>query len=275
MLIEGNVTVDAHRFADAMWSFTCEDWWFTGRTDRSVYPGDLTDCPDNYDLPVTKEKRGARVISVGRLGAIGANSADDALLAMLGSAQDSIKLSLQDLGPPKVGPIDIAPWPEEVLGELAKALLRGVEIHMVLSTAYSIPGGLTFASATYGNGWEPNDVLERVLEWMEDHPEYVPTGTNSRALLCEKFNIAKLRFSEDDTWSDNVGIGNHSKFFVVDDQAFYLGSQNFYVSNLSEFGLIIDDQEVTADILDVYFNPAWENSKRVAISGSEASSCDF
>ena len=36
-------------------------------------------------------------------------------------------------------------------------------------------------------------------------------------------------------------MGAHTKFWMVDDAAFYLGSQNLYPNNLAEWGMIIDD----------------------------------
>ena len=56
--------------------------------------------------------------------------ADEALLAMIRSAQSSLKLSLQDIGPIALGGgITLSGWPTDLLEELARAVARGVDIH--------------------------------------------------------------------------------------------------------------------------------------------------
>ena len=51
------------------------------------------------------------MITVGRLGALGDNAADDAIVALVDSAQTTLRLSLQDIGPVGAG----AAWPEPYL----------------------------------------------------------------------------------------------------------------------------------------------------------------
>jgi len=59
---------------------------------------------------------------------------------------------------------------------------------------------------------------------------------------------------------DEQTIGNHAKFFVVDDLCYYVGSQNLYIADLAEWGLVIDSEEQTAKVLEEYWNPMWEQS---------------
>jgi phosphatidylserine/phosphatidylglycerophosphate/cardiolipin synthase-like enzyme len=214
------------------------------------------------------------VISVARLGALGLDPADKAMLAMIRSAQTSLKLSLQDIGPVQLGAgLTLSGWPKEVLEELGRAIARGVDIYLVLSSPSSIPGGLNGASANYGNGWTPQDVTEKAMEWLETRPDLIPSGKNVRDLFCEHFHSAYLRFSDDATWAGGENIGNHAKFFIVDDIAFYLGSQNFYPSNLAEHGLIVDDVNMTSQIIEQYWAPLWANGGPTSVSGYEASRC--
>ena len=53
---------------------------------------------------------------------------------------------------------------------------------------------------------------------------------------------------------------NHSKFWMVDDDIFYVGSENIYPAFLQEYGYIIGDKSASADILQTYWSPLWEQS---------------
>ena len=240
------------------------------------FPYEVALCPDPFVRPTTRDVPGdVRVISVGRLSNLGENPADDALLTMLGAARETIRLSVQDIGPVRVGPFTTTDWPEPVLAELGWAVARGVDVYVVLSTPGAAPDGDREAG-TYGNGWEPEDVAEHVERWLADNP-YVfdDTGWSARELVCEHFHAATLRFSDDDTWADGTSIGNHTKLIIVDDMAFYLGAQNLYPTDNAEFGLIVDEPSVTRDLLVRYWNPLWANSGRTAVSGREAPDCDY
>ena len=70
---------------------------------------------------------------------MGENPADDAIDAILDSAQSSLKLSLQDLGPIRLGAITLSGWPDGTLESLVDAVLRGVQVDVVLSSPNSIP----------------------------------------------------------------------------------------------------------------------------------------
>ena len=59
---------------------------------------------------------------------------------------------------------------------------------------------------------------------------------------------------------DHHQIGNHAKFFMIDDCAYYIGSQNLYVADLSEWGLLVDDAGQTRNVIKEYWHPLWSNS---------------
>lgn len=277
MRMQGTIADDAHYFINELWDTTCENYYFSGSTNRAVFPSWRSDCPERWDGAMAElTQTGARVISVARLGALGLDPADKAMLAMIRAAQTSIKLSLQDIGPVQIGAgIALSGWPVEVVEELARAVIRGVDIYLVLSASGSIPGGLNGASANYGNGWAPVDVTTKIGEWLTEHLHLIPGGKNVRNLLCDQFHSGSLRFSSDSTWPADARIGNHAKFFIVDDVAFYLGSQNFYPSNLAEHGLIVDDANTTSQILADYWNPLWEHSGATSVSGFQIENCDL
>ena len=46
----------------------------------------------------------------------------------------------------------------------------------------------------------------------------------------------------------------------MDDICSYTGSQNLYKCDLAEWGLIIDDADVTTKMMEDYWNPMWKAS---------------
>ncbi|MGK3741496.1 MAG: hypothetical protein ACI8RD_006111 [Bacillariaceae sp.] len=57
-------------------------------------------------------------------------------------------------------------------------------------------------------------------------------------------------------------MGLHSKHFIVDDMATYIGSQNLYVCNLAEWGVVIDDINTAHQFMEEYWKPMWYYSYR-------------
>ena len=62
---------------------------------------------------------------------------------------------------------------------------------------------------------------------------------------------------------------------MVDDRAFYIGSDNLYPVDLQEFGYILDDAPAAATSRRLYWDPLWQWSSRAAISGDDAPRCVF
>jgi len=95
------------------------------------------------------------------------------------------------------------------------------------------------------------------------------------AMLCSRVHLAPFRFGPDSTWPGGLTFANHSKFWMVDDRAFYIGSDNLYPVDLQEFGYIVDDRRAAADLLEAYWNPVWQWSQRAAVSGEGVEPCIF
>ena len=262
MQVNGSAAAHASRFADALWRRVCGPLTTIGSEgDISDFPSGAKVCSEPYDLPVAQGTGSTRVITIGRLATFGDNASDDAILALVGAAQTTLRLSLQDIGPVGVG----NPWPEEYLQALVAALGRGVDIELVMTNLNSLPGGLTGASASYSNGWTPQDVVAKLRDYAAAHPDLVPANTTTSSMLCSRFHVTTLRPSADDRWPDGASFANHAKLVIVDDAAFYIGSQNWYPSNLPELGYIVDDPAMTQQLMDAYYNQAWQQSKRVEL----------
>ena len=276
MRLRGTPADDAHHFLNRLWDQTCEDNPAFINSSRAVAPFSFSDCPPPFSSPIQAgTTNGQRVISVGRMGRLGANPADVAIVELMNSAQSNLKLSIQDLGPVQVGNITVTDWPEEVLGALAKAIVRGVEIDIIFSNKGSTPGGLWVGSASYSNGWEPVDAVDRLKEWVRNHPEVIPDAAAFETLLCDRFHPGVLRTSTEDEWASGATQANHAKFIVADDEAFYLGSQNLYVAHLAEHGVVVDDGAATSEILAAYWEPLWNESERTVVSEKGAQGCQF
>lgn len=92
-------------------------------------------------------------------------------------------------------------------------------------------------------------------------------------MLCTHLHLASFRFGPDATWPGGNPIGNHGKFWMVDDRYFYIGSDNLYPVDLQEFGYIVDSHAAAAELLQSYWDPLWRWSRVTAVSGSGAARC--
>mmetsp|Transcript_51578 Transcript_51578/g.102455 ORF Transcript_51578/g.102455 Transcript_51578/m.102455 type:complete len:713 (+) Transcript_51578:77-2215(+) len=294
MEAEGQVTQDGHVFANRMWQFIIKkhkayifqtrapDWvpmLYKSRIAIAHWPPSLEDYPPLYEpsseplpIPEAVEQGDLPMITCGRYGTLHhddatANPSDSAIVAMLKSAQKSIKMSLQDLGPlavvlggrPRALPGGV--WPEAYLREIACAIYeRGVDVEIVLSNPNSIPSNLTPLEANYGNGWTCEDVASEIIKAIQSNIQDVDEERLS-GLVGINLRLAYLRTNLGTMdWQEKKKAGNHAKFFVVDDICYYIGSQNLYIANLAEWGIIIDNEEQTQKVLEEYWNPLWEKS---------------
>lgn len=88
--------------------------------------------------------------------------------------------------------------------------------------------------------------------------------------LNSKLTLATLSFSDNgaNKWLSNgkeIEAGNHAKVYIIDDEYFYVGSDNFYQSyykeGLQEFGYLVEGQKETQGFLDNYWNKLWGYSQ--------------
>jgi len=191
--LEGRVTHDGHLFANEQWAFIKKKQSsITGylvdkipdsiplvsrsRVTISEYPKrKAAEFPPMYRKRVFSKREKVEgavpIISIGRYGSLlwKARPSDDAILAMLDSAQTIIHLGLQDLGPICIPgtklPVPGYVWPKNYLSALGRVIWeRGVDVEIALSNPGSIPGGLTATEANYGNGWSCVDVAAEIIK---------------------------------------------------------------------------------------------------------------
>ena len=200
----------------------------------------------NHARQISGEGAPTPIITIGRLGSMvfRKRSSDDAIIAMINSSQKIIRFVLQDLGPVTIPGTKTAlpglKWPKAYLSVIGKAIYeRGVDIEMVLSNPNSVPGGLKGTEANYGNGWSCVDVAAEIIKSIKkEHSEC--DDSKLRAMVSDNLRICFLRNGKKSSFQDGNTRALHSKHFIVDDVATYIGSQNLYMCDLAEWGVVID-----------------------------------
>ena len=210
---------------------------------------------------------------------------DDAFVSMIDSAKSIIKLTLQDIGPVCFPGTKIAlpgcTWPKNYLDAFARVIWeKGVDIEIILSNPHSIPNDLSPTEANYGNGtlmtltfeniishikihmstgWSCVDVAAELIKRIrKQYPE--AEDDDLRQKVNDNLRICFIRQKQGQAYDDSTTIGLHSKHFIVDNICCYIGSQNLYVCDLAEWGVIIDDEAQVQTIIEEYWDPMWSAS---------------
>jgi phosphatidylserine/phosphatidylglycerophosphate/cardiolipin synthase-like enzyme len=286
--LEGAVAIDGHMYANEQWGFI-ESWQTTAigqcvshmpdsmvlvtrtRVIVTEWPkGVAATFPPKFRrgmVPKRERQEGdVPILTMGRYGTIlnKDRPSDDAMQAMLGSATKIIRLALQDLGPVCVPgtkmPLPGCVWPKRTMATLGHVLWKkGVDVEIVLSNPGSTPGGLKPLEACYGNGWSCVDVAAEIIKAIKKEFPEAEDG-DLRRKVQENLRICFIRHARGNAYDDGMTIGNHSKHFIVDDVCFYVGSQNLYICDLAEWGVLIDDRKYTRKVLEDFWKPMWSVS---------------
>jgi hypothetical protein len=263
MSLQGPATQVAHAFAGRLWTVECAGEGGSSIR-RETYDMKtktwLSRCATFPKIPAPPGSGNVTVLSVGdyslrRFG-------NWARIAAFSMATSSIKMSQQDLGIIYPGGSAIH-WPKETIEELAKAVLRNVDVYMVLSNWDAKAGDGT----SYEFGITLMEVASKLLDAVRAQPG-APSGEALADLMCQHLHLAPLRFSTDATWPKGIGIANHAKFWMVDDLTFHIGSGNIYPADLAEFGFIVNGETPAAAIQSSYWDPEWQYSSKAAVSGA-------
>jgi phosphatidylserine/phosphatidylglycerophosphate/cardiolipin synthase-like enzyme len=109
------------------------------------------------------------------------------------------------------------------------------------------------------NGWALQNVVYAITKAVRDEfPE--SRDTVGLQKIRERLRVCGVQQRRGDTYDDGTKMGMHTKCFIVDDVASYIGSQNIYVCDLAEWGVVIDDKTTTQKLLQEYWSPMWECS---------------
>jgi phosphatidylserine/phosphatidylglycerophosphate/cardiolipin synthase-like enzyme len=194
-----------------------------------------------------------------------ARPSNDAILALLQSARSSIRLAIQDLGPRCWPYTQVSfpghPWPSEVLSVLARAIwIDRVTVEIVLSNRDAVCGGLPATNTlARPNGWSVQQVWRKIVQTIQSE---FPSSrmAHGQQVIQDGLRVCGFRQHQGDTFRDGTKMGLHSKCFIVDDIAFYMGSQNLYSCDLAEWGVVIDDAATTKKLIQEYWAPLWRCS---------------
>jgi phosphatidylserine/phosphatidylglycerophosphate/cardiolipin synthase-like enzyme len=282
MRVRGPAAASASSYVDELWQYVCTNIAQSKAISLSGLPDNSCPPPSRKASPAPT-KGGVPIMAVGRLGAgvtqDFANHSDLARDLMLGAAKHDIKIVQQDLGFTFARADTL--FPESNLERLVTFLMRGEgDVYVVLSNegSYAPDGG------NYSNGvaltvlaHHLREMVVARLEAKDPQSRYaVRTGPDpANAILCDHVHLAPLRFGPDDRWADHDAFASHMKFWMIDDRAFYIGSDNMYPVNLQEYGYIIDDRKAAGELLDAFWKPLWQWSARAAVSGPEVKNCIF
>jgi phosphatidylserine/phosphatidylglycerophosphate/cardiolipin synthase-like enzyme len=282
MRISGPAAASASGFVDALWQYVCTNISQSKSISLSGFPDNS--CPPSVvRASAAASKGGVLIMAVGRFGAgitkDFANHSDLARDLMLGAAKHDIKIVQQDLG------FNFARgdtlFPESNLERIVTFLMRGKgDVYIVLSNqgSHGPDGGAYFNGVPLtALAHRLRDMVVARIEARDPQSRYaVRTGPDpANAILCDHVHLAPFRFGPDDKWSDHATFGTHAKFWMIDDRAFYIGSDNMYPVNLQEYGYIVDDRKAAGELLDAYWKPLWQWSQRAAVSGPEVKNCIF
>jgi phosphatidylserine/phosphatidylglycerophosphate/cardiolipin synthase-like enzyme len=285
MALEGPAAADAQRFADRLWRFVCVNAGSDPEVTSLEYQaGAATAGPGCLPaIHIANPAKGhaaggVSVLAVGRLASgITTDFANQSELArdlLLGAARRTLRIAQQDIGffdpgvPGITYPAGVT-YPESTLERIADFLLAGGDAYVIQSNY----GAVGLSKATYSNDIPIADVALKIRAVAQSRTTLAPADLD--ALLCQRLHMAPFRFGPDATWPDGQPIGDHSKFWMVDDHVFYIGSDNMYPADLQEFGYIVDNRAAASTLRRDYWDPLWKWSSRAAISGSEAATCVF
>jgi PLD-like domain len=246
--VHGPAATMAHRFANELWASACGTGAFQGLRGNA--------CPAMFADQLSPATGGIRMMTVGRLGQAFMNPSDDALVTMMDAARKTIRIAQQDIGSVKILLGGVLPY--SYMDAWTRAAKRGVDVTIVVSNDNSYGGPGRTQDDAYFNGWALSDL------WQGLAQRAAQTYPGSQAALCKHVHFEHVRSSDGETWPSGMPLAQHGKVVIVDDAAFYLGSQNLYQADLAEIGVIVDDPPTTAAFVSDYYGKLAQYSKRTA-----------
>jgi murine toxin len=303
--VAGPAAADAHGFAEFIWTnggYYLDAWLVTAKgttnlkngkeRNRLAVPGleiELDEQPR-----VVRQRSGGwhrgRVMALGRAGGLNKstlNASDVAKRVIITSARKSLKICQQDLlflGAKSIGEHQVCGW-------IVDALLASdqLEVQIVVSPVDGSGGGAQYSwgSGAIGTHGSLKELLEakcvgqpKRLASALDRLAVAPFCFTGVQFLAEgrdyhwpevPQSLHVHRFSTKAPLPDFSGgklppaPGNHAKFYLADDQVYYVGSDNLYPHNLAEFGYLVEGDSVK-DLLENYWNQVWKYSRAHCIT---------
>ena len=79
-------------------------------------------------------------------------------------------------------------------------------------------------------------------------------------MIVDNLRVCFIKHGKSKKYEDGKSIGLHSKHWIVDDVCCYIGSQNLYMCDLAEWGVVVDSETEVKKIMTDYWQPMWESS---------------
>ncbi|HJQ39396.1 MAG TPA: hypothetical protein VKB93_19820, partial [Thermoanaerobaculia bacterium] len=286
MKVEGPAAASAQKFANRLWEFIAAnnkhigESWKTFSNHYDAATGTYgQDAAGQVSIPAVTGMGDVPILAVADPG-YGLPAFDSlqasrrAMLYFFRNAKRSIYLSQQDLVSNKFlgDPNTI----KEVFTELAKFVVqRGGMLGIVISDRYATDVG----GVPYSEGFDAKDILEWLERWAVEAG--IPRGEALEDALQQRVFVGTMRFHHAESgWpgATPLPIGNHAKFWMVDERVFYVGSDNLYpythkaIPNgisaaLQEYGYVVDHAPSAAHLVRTYWRPVVEFSLNSAVSG--------
>ena len=226
---------------------------------------------------INSDVTNTEVLALGRIGSKltenpdkASNASQTVRVEAVKRAKNHVRLSQQMLGIPYIG------YDEELISALSKLIVEGKQVSIIISDK----GAKDNTDASYaGNGVEDTalHIAKKVKSLMSGSDI-----SSVRKLLASNLHVSPLRFFDKngnqkykDDWkwrSDNgkraIEPGNHAKAYIIDNEAFYVGSDNAYAppfSNgmgLQEFGFMFFGEEATDKFMKDYWDKSWYYSQQ-------------
>jgi phosphatidylserine/phosphatidylglycerophosphate/cardiolipin synthase-like enzyme len=295
-VVFGAAAGDAHSFCDRLWLAAENRWMLSSGTWSFVRtPAAAPTCP-----PADKAGT-ASMLALGRLGAAtpmraGAVASVGARLMAICRATTTIRISQQSLD---VNLLGSGGFDFYTMWALLQAIGEGVAVQVVVSNDDTLSGyggraqevadaflTLAVLDNIHDLGFvlplnPPRSDLAGWAAAAQQQMQYtLPIGNLSRVPaaaewqpIADKLNqfltVAPLYFAENrNSWPDgkpnHAQAANHAKVWVIDDDHFYVGSDNMYTTGhaagLAEFGYLISGVVETGTLLEQYWAPLWRYS---------------
>lgn len=285
MQVSGTAARDAQLFAQRLWSWMCAKRVFpamragNGKPRKAI--GDA--CPKQLVIPPATAGAGkVVVIAAGRLASLADNSenaADAALQTMLEASAGPIRISQQDIffNAFLADRASVETKPTKVLGALARALVLGRDVYIVVSGPKPKFG--RDGATDYNNGQDalraPWTAQHVAAELRKRTTRLLGDATEERQLraLCH-LHVAPIGArGAQAAYPKGFDPGNHAKTVLVGDRhgptTFYIGSQNLYPAPLIEYGYFVDDRTLAGQYLADYWDPLWRESRAKQVRGDK------
>jgi phosphatidylserine/phosphatidylglycerophosphate/cardiolipin synthase-like enzyme len=259
-------------------------YWSIMRLNGKTYPNALFGIHTKTEAGYGNTK----VLALARMGSnlpfpagLSARASRTARIAAIRRAKSHIRLSQQMLGwTSSFLHLHFSKCPEdqEFIDALCERVANGVSLSIIISDLKAAD-----AAGTQYYGYSVKETYNLIAGGVKRYlPKYSKKELTEH--LKQKLVVAPLRIydrqpgdPEKQSWKwrnekQAIEPANHAKVYIIDDEAFYIGSDNAYtialngIEGLQEFGFLVSGREETRQFIEGYWDKAWRYSMQFAFS---------